>query len=89
MLVIISLYNGVKCGILECEHINSWNKYGDKCDLRMPMYWLVAMDVLGGVARIGPSLGQGQPTSGAGTWFAPSSRMMLMFWNDLLMMIFY
>ena len=61
----------------------------DECDLRMQMYWFVAIDVLGGVAGIGPSLGQGQPASGAGRWFPPFSRMMFMFWNNLLMMIFY
>jgi hypothetical protein len=65
------LYDGVKCGTLECGHIDSWNKYGDECDLKMQMYWLVAMDVLGGVAGIRPSPRQGQPTSGAGRWFPP------------------
>jgi hypothetical protein len=89
MLVTISLYDGVKCGTLKGEHMNSWNKYGDRCDLRMQMYWFVAIDVLGGVGGIGPSLGQGQPASGAGRWFPPFSRMMFMFWNNLLMMIFY
>jgi len=39
----------------------------------------VAIDVLGGVGGIGPSLGQGQPASGAGRWFPPFSRMMFMF----------
>ena len=89
MLVTISLYDGVKCGTLKGEHMNSWNKYGDRCDLRMQMYWFVAIDVLGGVGGIGPSLRQGQPASGAGRWFLPFSRMMFMFWNNLLMMIFY
>jgi hypothetical protein len=37
--------------------MNSWNKYGDERDLRMQIYWFVAIDVLGGVAGIGPSLG--------------------------------
>jgi hypothetical protein len=89
MLVTISLYVGVKCETLECEHMDSWNKYGDECDLRMQMYWLVAMNVLGGVAGIRQSPGQLQPASGAGRWFPPFSRMMFIFWNDLLMMIFY
>jgi hypothetical protein len=26
------LYDGVKCGTLECERMNFWNKYGDECD---------------------------------------------------------
>jgi len=89
MLVTISLYDGVKCAMLECVHMDSWNKYGDESDLKMQMYWFVTVDVLGGVAKIGPLLGQGQPTSGAGRWFPPFSRMILIFWNDLLMMIFY
>jgi hypothetical protein len=89
MLVTISLYDGVKCGTLKGEHMDSWNKYGDECDLKMLMYRFVAIDVLGGVAGIGPSPGQTQPTSGAGRWFPPFSHMMFMFWNDLLMMIFY
>jgi hypothetical protein len=63
--------------------------YGDECDLKMQMYWFVATDVLGGVAGIRPSPGQGQPISGAGRWFPPFSCMMFMFWNDLLMVIFY
>jgi hypothetical protein len=37
--------------------MNSWNKYGDECDLRMQMYWFVAIDALGDVAEIGPSSG--------------------------------
>ena len=89
MLVTISLYDGVKCGTLECEHMDSWNKCGDECDLRMQMYWFVAIDVLGGVAGIGSSSGQGQPADGAGKWFPPFSRMMCMFLNDWLMMIYY
>ena len=64
--------------------MDSWNKYGDECDLRMQMYWFVAIDVLGGVAGIGPSSGQGQSTGGAGRWFPLFSCMMFMFWNDLL-----
>jgi hypothetical protein len=43
MLATISLYDGVKCGTLECEHMDSWNKYGDECDLRMQIYWFVAL----------------------------------------------
>jgi len=57
----------------------SWNKYGDECYLKMQMYWFVVIDVLGGVVRIRPSPGQGQPTSGAGRWFPPFSRMILCF----------
>jgi len=49
----------------------------------------MVIDVLGGVVGIGPSSRQGQPVSGVGRWFPPFSRMMFMFWNDLLMMIFY
>jgi hypothetical protein len=49
----------------------------------------MAIDVLGGVVGIGPSSRQGQPASGVGRWFPPFSRLMFMFWNDLLMMIFY
>ena len=59
MLVTILLYDGVKCGTLIGEYMNSWNKYGDRCDLRTEMYWFVAIDVLGGVAGIEPSFGQG------------------------------
>ena len=76
MLVTISFYDGVKCGTLECEHMDSWNKCGDECDLRMQMYWFVAIDVLDGVTRIGPSSRQGQSTGGACRWFPPFSRMM-------------
>jgi len=89
MLVTISLYDGVKCGTFEHEHMDTWSKYGDECDLRMQIYWFVAIDILGGVARIGPSSGQGQPAGGTCRWFPPFSRMKFMFWNDLLMMIFY
>jgi hypothetical protein len=35
MFVTISLYDGVKCGTLECGHMDFWNKYDDECDLRM------------------------------------------------------
>jgi hypothetical protein len=69
--------------------MDSWNKYGDECDLKMQMHWFVVIDVLGGVVGIEPSPGQGQPASGAGRCFPPFSHMMFMFWNDLLMMIFY
>ena len=72
MLVTISWYDGVKCGTLECEHMNSWNKYGDKCDSKIQMYWFVTIDVLGGVIGIGPSSRQEQPTGGAGRWLSPS-----------------
>jgi hypothetical protein len=77
MLVTISLYDSIKCGTLECAHMDSWNKYGDECDLRMQMYWCVVVDVLGGAAGIRPSSGQGQPTSGTNRWFPPSSFLML------------
>jgi hypothetical protein len=53
------------------------------------MYWFLAIDVLGGAAKIGSSSGQGQPTGGTGRWFPPFSHMMFMFWNDLHMMIYY
>jgi len=69
--------------------MDSWNKYGDECDLKMQMYWFVAIDVLGGVVGIRPSPWQGQPASGASRWFPPFFGMMFIFWNDLLMMIFY
>ena len=55
----------------------------------MLMYRFVAIDVLGGVAGIGPSPGQRQPISGAGRWFPSFSHMMFMFCNDLRMMIYY
>ena len=42
---------------LNVKHMDSWNKYGDECYLRMQMYLFVAIDVLGGVARIRPSSG--------------------------------
>jgi hypothetical protein len=45
----------------------------------------VAIDILGGATRIEPLLGQGQPASGTGRWFPPFSRMMFMFWNDILL----
>jgi hypothetical protein len=88
MLVTISLYDGVKCGTLECGHMDSWNKYDDECDLRMQIYWF-GIDVLGGAAGIRPSSGQGQTAGGTGRWFPHFSHMMFMFRNDLLMMIFY
>jgi len=79
------LYDGVKCGTLECEHMDSWNKYGDECDLRMQMYLCVVVDVSGVIIGIGPSSRQGQPAGGTGKWFPPFSCMMLLLWNDLLM----
>jgi hypothetical protein len=72
MFVTISLYDGVKCGTLECEHMNSWNKYSDECDSKIQMYWFMTIDVLGGAAGIGPSSGQGKPAGGAGRWLPPS-----------------
>jgi hypothetical protein len=59
MLVTILLYDGVKCGTLEREHMNSWNKYGDECDSKTQMYWFVIIDVLGGAVGIGLLSGQG------------------------------
>jgi hypothetical protein len=88
MVVTISLYDGVKCGTLEYGQMGSWNKYDDECDLRMQIYWF-GIDVLGGAAGIGPSSRQGQTASGTSRWFLPFSRMMFMFQNYLLMMIFY
>jgi hypothetical protein len=79
MLVKISLYDGVKYGTLEREHMNSWKKYGDDCDSKIQMYWFVTIDVLGGAVGIGPSSGQGQPASGAGRWFPSFSHLMFMF----------
>lgn len=60
------------CGTLECEHVDSWNMYGDEsCDFKMQMCWFVTIDVLGGVTEIGPSTGQGHPTGGTSRWFPP------------------
>jgi hypothetical protein len=39
----------------------------------------VAIDVLSGVAEIGPSSRQGQSAGGAGKWFPYFSHMMFMF----------
>jgi len=39
----------------------------------------VAIDVLGGVAGIKPSSGQGQSAGEVGRWFPPFSCMMFMF----------
>jgi hypothetical protein len=72
MLVTISWYDGVKYGTLECEHMNSWNKFGDECDSKIQMYWFVTIDVVGGAVGIGPSSRQEQPTGGAGRWLSPS-----------------
>jgi hypothetical protein len=57
MLVTISLYDGVKYGTLECEHMKSWNKYGDECDSKIQIYWFVTIDVLGGAVGIGQMTG--------------------------------
>jgi hypothetical protein len=73
------LYDGVKCGTLEREHMDSWNKYNDECDLKMQIYWFVALDVLGGAVGIRPSSGQGQPAGGTGRWFSPSSFITLIY----------
>jgi hypothetical protein len=72
MLVTISWYDGVKCGTLVCEHMNSWKKYGDECDKKIQMYCFVTIDVLGGAVGIRPSSRQEQPTGGAGRWLSPS-----------------
>jgi hypothetical protein len=50
---------------------------------------ICGIDVLGGVAGIGPLSGQRKIAGGIGRWFLPFSCMMFMFWNDLLMMIYY
>jgi hypothetical protein len=64
--------------------------HGDELgDYWIRMYWFVAIDVLRGATKIGPSSGQGQPAGGTGKWFPPFSQMMFMFWNDLHMMIYY
>jgi hypothetical protein len=88
MLVTISLYDGVKCGTLECSHMGSWNKYGDECDSKIQMYWFVTIDVLGGVAGIRSSSRQGQPASGAGRWLPPFFFITLIYeilYHDLLL----
>jgi len=72
MHVTILLYDGVKCGTLECEHMNSWNKYGDEDDSKIQIYWFVTIDVLAGAVEIRPSLGQGQPAGRAGRWLSLS-----------------
>jgi hypothetical protein len=72
MLVIISWYDSVKCETLECEHMNSWNKYGDECDSKIQMYWFVTIYILGGAIGIGPLSRQEQPTGGASRWLSPS-----------------
>jgi len=72
MLVTISWYDDVKCGTLECEHMNSLNMCGDEYDSKIFMYWFMTIDVLGGVVGIGPSSRPEQPADGAGRWVAPS-----------------
>jgi hypothetical protein len=47
------------------------------------------IDVLGGAAGIRPLSGQGKTAGGTGRWFLPFSCMVFMFWNDLLLMIYY
>jgi len=49
----------------------------------------VTINVLDGAVGTRPSSRQGQPAGGAGRWFPPFSRMMFIFSNDLLIMIFY
>jgi hypothetical protein len=71
---------------LEYKFMYAWDMSSDGlCDYWIWMYWFVAIDVWGGASGIE----QGHPTGGIGRWFPPFSRMMFMFWNDLLMMIYY
>jgi hypothetical protein len=45
----IALCDCVICGTLECEHVDSWNMYGDESrDFKMQMSWFVTIDVLDG-----------------------------------------
>jgi len=38
MTKMIALCDGVICGTLECEYVDSWNMYGDEsCDFRIQM----------------------------------------------------
>jgi hypothetical protein len=83
------MYDCVKYGTFACEHMDYWNSYGDECDFRMRMCWFVTIDMLGGATMIGPSIEQGHLIGGISRWFPSFSRMMFMFWNNLLMMIFY
>jgi len=83
------MYDCVKCGTFAYEHMDSWNRYGDECEFKMQMCWFVTIDVLSGATMIEPSIEQGHPTGGTGKWFPSFSHMMFMFWNNLLMMIFY
>jgi hypothetical protein len=70
--------------MLECEHVYSWNLYGDElCDYWMQMYWFMTIDVVGGTTGIRSVTEQGHPTGWAGRWFPPFSCIMLMFWNEL------
>jgi len=50
---------------------------------------ICGIDALGGAAGIRPSSGQGQTVGGTRRWFRPFSHIMFMFWNNLLMMIYY
>jgi hypothetical protein len=80
----IALCDCVICGTLECEHVDSWNMYGDEsCDFRMQMCWFVTSDVLDDANGIEHSTGQRHPTGGTGRWFPPFSCITLMFWNNL------
>jgi hypothetical protein len=75
---------------MEHELVYAWDMYSDElCDYWIQTYWFIAIDVLGGVSGIRPSSRQGHPAGGTGRWFPPFSRIMCMFWNDLLMMIYY
>jgi hypothetical protein len=54
---------------LECEHVYSWNMYGDElCDYQMQMCWFVTINVLGGATRIWHLNGQGHPMRGTCRW---------------------
>jgi hypothetical protein len=53
MIKMIALYD---CNLwtLECEHMYSWNLYGDEsCDYRMQIYRFVTINVVGGTTEIG------------------------------------
>ena len=86
----ISLYDCVKYGTLECEHMDSWNRCSDEsCDFRIQMCWLVTIDVLGGATGIGPSTKQGYPTGGIGRWLPPPFNITWVSKVNLLWRIYY
>jgi hypothetical protein len=49
----------------------------------------VTIDVLSGATGTGSATREGLSMGGAGRWFPPFSCIMLMFWNELLRMIYY